>query len=381
MIKKEEAKEGLVVVLTEVYAGFLKEGEIHELEKVQPDGACWYVKYRENSQVYAPWLREMRKATPEEIEYYREHGPRCNVADMPKKGMDLIREAERRGYVKGCQVLLKDPFWGKSIGGAKNTKVVLQGTPYMKYEYVRCKTTEGDLITLYVDGDWIPQVGISSGKSLSSRPKPRFNVGDIVDTNDKGWQFIWDGVDNPNALNRLSSKLHIKKEGKVTDVIWSDRHKMWWYRVNDYLNAYTESALELHIPEKKRNTYASLIKEAKERGVWEVPIIDVDGDEEEHSVYGAHTPTNEDTSVLWSSYGKVYEDGKWATPLEKEITPDGIILKSFPQKRQITKEDQKEILKQLQTDYGKEQSVLPQHQTPVTFPKKKKGRRLQITDF
>ena len=66
----------------------------------------------------------------------------------------------------------------------------------------------------------------------------------------------------------------------------------------------------------KEEVQTALIKEAKKRGLWEVPIIDV--------CEGLIAGTNDmysvglQQSVLWSSYGEVFEKGKWATIITKK---------------------------------------------------------------
>lgn len=58
----------------------------------------------------------------------------------------------------------------------------------------------------------------------------------------------------------------------------------------------------------------ALIKEAKRRGVWNVPIIDVCGEvqKEPNDFFDAELQVG----ALWSKYGKIFENGKWATIIE-----------------------------------------------------------------
>lgn len=72
--------------------------------------------------------------------------------------------------------------------------------------------------------------------------------------------------------------------------------------------------------ENRLATYAeieeALIKEAKKRGVWDCPIIDVNGKKRDYKGYGFIFCNNQ----LWSRYGLVFKDGLWAKPLEETIT-------------------------------------------------------------
>jgi len=63
----------------------------------------------------------------------------------------------------------------------------------------------------------------------------------------------------------------------------------------------------------------ALINEAKKRGLWEVPIIDVDMSIRDKKGYFEETLPC-DLKTLWSSYGRVFENGKWATIIEEELT-------------------------------------------------------------
>lgn len=72
--------------------------------------------------------------------------------------------------------------------------------------------------------------------------------------------------------------------------------------------------------ENRLATYAeieeALIKEAKKRGVWDCPIIDVNGKKRDYKGDGFIFYHNQ----LWSRYGLVFKDGLWAKPLEETIT-------------------------------------------------------------
>jgi hypothetical protein len=63
-----------------------------------------------------------------------------------------------------------------------------------------------------------------------------------------------------------------------------------------------------------------LIEEAKRRGIWDCPIIDVDGDKLEEGMIEYDEMFSIETNQLWSQYGLVFDNGKWATPIEEEKT-------------------------------------------------------------
>tara|TARA_R110000744_G_scaffold337689_1_gene442859 strand:- start:40 stop:561 length:522 start_codon:yes stop_codon:yes gene_type:complete len=84
-----------------------------------------------------------------------------------------------------------------------------------------------------------------------------------------------------------------------------------------------------YMPSTTQAVDNALTKEAKKRGVWNVPIIDTNLSQQENDYYSCVF----DYGVLWSKYGRVFEDGKWATPL---------------------KDDKKERLIELTTEFLKE---------------------------
>jgi hypothetical protein len=66
----------------------------------------------------------------------------------------------------------------------------------------------------------------------------------------------------------------------------------------------------------------ALIDEAKRRGVWDVTMVDLDGKLRDSHFFASVYDIEED--VLWSSYGRVYEKGRWAEPIVKEMTKEQI---------------------------------------------------------
>jgi len=61
-----------------------------------------------------------------------------------------------------------------------------------------------------------------------------------------------------------------------------------------------------------------LIEEAKRRGVWDCPIIDVEGDVSNEADW--YKEFNIEANQLFSEYGLIFDNGKWATPIEEPKT-------------------------------------------------------------
>lgn len=66
----------------------------------------------------------------------------------------------------------------------------------------------------------------------------------------------------------------------------------------------------------------ALIEEAKRRGVWDVPMVGLSGEVRDSHCFASVYDIEQD--VLWSSYGRVYENGEWATALGKAMTKSEI---------------------------------------------------------
>jgi hypothetical protein len=65
---------------------------------------------------------------------------------------------------------------------------------------------------------------------------------------------------------------------------------------------------------------AALIKEAERRGIWQVPINDVRGLNKLDRYCGTCYSILE--NLLLSNYGRVFENGKWATPIVQDPTKE-----------------------------------------------------------
>jgi hypothetical protein len=66
----------------------------------------------------------------------------------------------------------------------------------------------------------------------------------------------------------------------------------------------------------------ALIEEAKRRGVWDVPMVSLNGDIKREPSFASVYDIEND--VLWSTYGRIYENGEWATALGKAMTKSEI---------------------------------------------------------
>lgn len=76
------------------------------------------------------------------------------------------------------------------------------------------------------------------------KPEPKYKVGDELESCKGGWQFIETDLECQNAISYLRSDINIIK-GKCTKVKWSNAHQIWWYRIGDYGNMFTESGVKL----------------------------------------------------------------------------------------------------------------------------------------
>jgi hypothetical protein len=86
-----------------------------------------------------------------------------------------------------------------------------------------------------------------------------------------------------------------------------------------------------YIPATMEEVENALTNEAKKRGVWNVPIIDIHGNKQECQV--SIIEYDGRFNILRSKYGNVFSGGKWTTPL---------------------KDDKKERLIELTTEFLKE---------------------------
>jgi len=83
---------------------------------------------------------------------------------------------------------------------------------------------------------------------------------------------------------------------------------VWNHRVN-----FVKEPQNWH-PATESEVKEMLIAEAKRRGVWDCPIVDKYGERKIRIVQEVFSlPLNQ----LWSQYGLVFDNGKWATPIEK----------------------------------------------------------------
>jgi hypothetical protein len=81
---------------------------------------------------------------------------------------------------------------------------------------------------------------------------------------------------------------------------------------NEHLHKYRNDVVRPATNEEVGN---ALIDEATRRGVWDRPMVSaVSGNT---NIDGTYYETFEDiNNVLWSSYGRVFDNGEWATAIE-----------------------------------------------------------------
>lgn len=95
---------------------------------------------------------------------------------------------------------------------------------------------------------------------------------------------------------------------------------IWFEKITGY------TVKHLDRPATEQEIEAVLIEEAKRREVWDTPNFNPVGDISSYNSYGICSEVYFGMGDrLWSSYGIVYEKGKWATPAEtkKTYTLDG----------------------------------------------------------
>ena len=70
----------------------------------------------------------------------------------------------------------------------------------------------------------------------------------------------------------------------------------------------------------KEEVEAALIKEAERRGIWQVPINCVIGMKQLNRIYDTRYCMLD--NILWSKYGRVFDNGKWAMPIVQDPTKE-----------------------------------------------------------
>ena len=182
----------------------------------------------------------------------------------------LIKEAKRRGYKRG--VTFKSAFSG-NIRTADDSSL---------YFY-----DDGDL---HLDGNAV----LCEGKWAEIVPKVEdtLKVGDWYKKD--RYLMVWNG-------------------GEFTYGFFEGAYGIWALSIDTNLS-----------PATSREVEDALIKEAKRRGVWNVPMIDTAGIDRED--IGCNPFFYSGYNRLWSSYGRVFEKGVWATPFVKEMSIEEISL-------------------------------------------------------
>ena len=72
----------------------------------------------------------------------------------------------------------------------------------------------------------------------------KFKVGDNIKSIDGGFQYTENGLENRDALSCCSST-DTSKKGKCTKVTYSNKNQIWFYKIDDYTNMFTENCIVL----------------------------------------------------------------------------------------------------------------------------------------
>jgi len=93
-----------------------------------------------------------------------------------------------------------------------------------------------------------------------------------------------------------------------------------WIESPTYISFTFESAPQYWRPANEKEVKEMLIAEAKIRGVWDCPMVNPFGTISETDYGREYIEFMFEKNQLWSQYGIVFDNGKWATKLEKPKT-------------------------------------------------------------
>lgn len=93
-------------------------------------------------------------------------------------------------------------------------------------------------------------------------------------------------------------------------------HDGEWTDVYNNENLHTVYRKDIIRPATIDEVRRALIDEAKRRGVWDVPMLSATNKSESLSRAYAECFDYSNWLVLWSEYGRVFDNGEWATVLE-----------------------------------------------------------------
>lgn len=117
--------------------------------------------------------------------------------------------------------------------------IYIENKTYLSLGYAKLKYKD-QIITFE---DWCEFNNYNNPfKESNNKPKPKFKIGDIVNTNEKGWQFTKEGINDDFSIGFIKSA--VQNDVKIIDIIYSDTNKVFWYQFNNKYNYYTEDALE-----------------------------------------------------------------------------------------------------------------------------------------
>jgi predicted transcriptional regulator len=94
----------------------------------------------------------------------------------------------------------------------------------------------------------------------NNQPIAKYKIGDTLKTTNDGWQYSDTGINTKEAIGFMPSGESFIS-GKCIDIKYSKVNKCYWYKINSYLNMFTEDGVEL-IEESIKYDYETTITRA-----------------------------------------------------------------------------------------------------------------------
>lgn len=134
------------------------------------------------------------------------------------------------------------------------TEPLIKGKPYRIIKntgvpYIICE--KGVEINFSIDFDTEKNEGIKWFVTLTEAEEfaktliapPKFEVGDIIQANPGGFEYEENGLEQPSAISYL--KVDDVITGKCTKITYSQQHRCYWYKIDNYGNMFTEDCITL----------------------------------------------------------------------------------------------------------------------------------------
>jgi len=157
-------------------------------------------------------------------------------------------------------------------------------------------------------------------------PPSKFNVGDVVNTNNKGYQYTdmdryakditytWQIITNCDCKSYTNTELLVKNK------VYSKIQNKWWYKFNEFGNWISECGVESADPME------ALLKEAIENypvGSFYEPMYS-DGEEYSNGYATIKYTPKICADCIEAGYGYIYANEKWARKLPSRSIPPPI---------------------------------------------------------